>query len=93
MKRILFFFNFKNIFISIPLNISDIELKEKDLDIDELENFNIDIWTYLTSEREYKEFTVIGVNLNIIRNDNEEYPYNEDNLYLESNNIGYDDII
>jgi len=35
-------FNFENIFISIPLDISNIEA-EKDSDIDELENFNIDI--------------------------------------------------
>ena len=37
-----FLINFKNIFVLIPLNISDIEAEE-DLDIDKLENFNIDI--------------------------------------------------
>ncbi len=45
------------------------------------------------SKREYKEFIVIRVNLNIIRNNNEEYLYNEDNPYLESNNTGYNGII
>jgi len=34
--------DFENVFISTPLNISDIELKE-DSDTDELENFNISI--------------------------------------------------
>ncbi len=48
---------------------------------------------YLISEREYKKFTVIRVNLSIVRGDNEEHPYDEDNLYLELNNIGYDNII
>ncbi len=42
VKRILFFIDFESVFISIPLNILDIELKE-DLDIDELENFNVNI--------------------------------------------------
>jgi len=36
-------FNFKNIFISIPLNTSNIELEEEDSDIDESKNFNVDI--------------------------------------------------
>ncbi len=44
-------------------------------------------------EREYKEFIIIRVNLSIIKNDNEEYLYNEDDLYLKSNNTGYNDII
>jgi len=48
---------------------------------------------YLISEREYKEFIVIGINLNIVRNDGEEYLYNEDDFYLESNNVGYNGII
>ncbi len=48
---------------------------------------------YLAFEREYKEFIIIKVNLNIIRNDREEYLYNEDNLYFEPNNTGYNDII
>ncbi len=38
----LFLINFKNIFVSIPLDISNIEAKE-DSDIDESKNFNIDI--------------------------------------------------
>ncbi len=33
---------FQNVFTSISLNISDIELKE-DLDIDKSKNFNIDV--------------------------------------------------
>ncbi len=36
---------------------------------------------------------VIRVNLSITRNDNEEYLYDEDNLYFEFNNVGYDGII
>ena len=48
---------------------------------------------YLVFEREYEEFTVIGVNLSIVRNDGEEYPYDEDDFYLEPNNIRYDNII
>ncbi len=42
IKRILFFFDFENTFISISLNILNIELK-KESDINESENFNIDI--------------------------------------------------
>ncbi len=34
--------DFGNVFISISLNISDIEIEE-DLDIDKLENFNINV--------------------------------------------------
>ncbi len=48
---------------------------------------------YLTFEREYEKFIVIRVNLNIVKNNNEEHLYNEDDLYLESNNTGYNDII
>jgi len=44
-------------------------------------------------EREYEEFTVIGINLNIIKKDNEKYLYNENNFYLELNNVGYHNII
>jgi len=44
-------------------------------------------------EKKHKEFTIIRVNLNIIKNNGEEYPYNEDNLYLEFNNVEYNDII
>ncbi len=84
--------DFGNIFISISLNISNIEL-EKDLNIDESKNFNIDIQIYLTLEKEYKEFIVIRVNLNIIKKDDKEYFYNKDDLYLKSNNIGYNNII
>ncbi len=42
-ERILLSINFENTFILISLNISDIEPEEEDSDIDELENFNIDI--------------------------------------------------
>ncbi len=48
---------------------------------------------HLIFKEEYKEFTVIRVNLNIIKNDSEEHLYNEDDLYLKPNNIGYNDII
>ncbi len=41
-KRLSLFFNFKNILISIFLNISNIEAEEE-LDMDKLKNFNIDI--------------------------------------------------
>ncbi len=44
-------------------------------------------------EREHKEFTVIRINLNIARRDNEEYLYEEDDPYLELNNVGYNGII
>ncbi len=81
-----------NAFILILLNISDIKVEE-DSDIDKSENFNMDIWIYLTSEREHEEFTVIGINFNIARNDGEEYLYEEDDLYFELNNVRYDDII
>ncbi len=42
VKRILLPFNFENIFISIPLNISNIETKKKS-NINESENFNTNI--------------------------------------------------
>ncbi len=42
IKRILSFIDFENAFILILLNISDIELKE-DLNIEELENFNVNV--------------------------------------------------
>ena len=48
---------------------------------------------YLTFEREYKEFTVIKVNLSIVKRDDKKHLYNENNLYLESNNVGYHSII
>ncbi len=83
--------DFGNIFILIPLDISDIKVKEKS-DINESKNFNADIQTYLAPEGEYKEFIVIGVNLNIIRNNSEEYLYNKNDLYLKFNNAGYNDI-
>ncbi len=84
--------NFRKTFILIPLNISDIELKE-DLNIDKSENFNVDIQMYLTFKKEYKEFIIIKVNFNIVKKDNKEYSYNEDNLYLEFNNVKYYNII
>ncbi len=48
---------------------------------------------HLTSEREYKEFIIIKVNFNIIKNDRKEYPYKENDLYLELNNAGHYNII
>ncbi len=42
MEQILFFINFGNVFTTISLNISNIEAEE-DSDIDESENFNVDI--------------------------------------------------
>ena len=42
IERILFLFNFEDIFVSIPLNILNIKAKE-DLDIDKSENFNANI--------------------------------------------------
>ncbi len=88
----LFPIDFENVFILISLNISNIELKE-DSDINESENFNVDIQTYLTLERKYKEFTIIGINFNITKKDNEKHLYNKNNLYLESNNVRYHSII
>jgi len=44
-------------------------------------------------EEKYKKFIIIRVNLNIVRNDSEKYSYNENDLYLESNNVGYNNII
>ncbi|SRR6266699_6800251 len=48
---------------------------------------------YLTFKEKYKEFIVIRINLNIIRNNSEKYPYKEDDLYLKPNNVGHDNII
>ena len=48
---------------------------------------------YLAPEGEYKEFTVIKVNFNIIRRDGKEYLYKENDLYFEFNNVRYNDII
>ena len=44
-------------------------------------------------EKEYKEFTVIKINLNIVKNDSKKHFYNEDDLYLEFNNVEYNGII
>ncbi len=92
MERILLFFDFENIFISISLDVSDIKV-EKDSDINKSKNFNIDIQIYLVFEGKYEKFIIIEVNFNITKNDDEKYLYNEDDLYFESNNIGYNDII
>jgi len=48
---------------------------------------------YLMFEKEYKEFIIIKVNLNIVKRDGEEYLYNEDDSYLKLNNIRYYNII
>ena len=92
IERISLSFDFENVFISISLDISDIEVK-KDSNINELENFNVNIQIYLIFKKEYKEFTIIKVNFNTIRNNNEEYQYNKDDFYLEFNNTGYNNII
>ncbi len=44
-------------------------------------------------KKEYEEFTIIKVNLNIIKNNNEEYFYNKNDLYFKPNNIRYNNII
>ena len=48
---------------------------------------------YLVFEREYEEFIVIGINLSIVKRDNEEYLYNKNNPYLEPNNVGHHSIV
>ncbi len=88
----IFSIDFRNVFISIFLNISNIELEEK-LDIDESEEFNIDIQIYLAFKGEYEEFIIMDVNLNITRNNNEEYLYDKDDLYFELINVRYHSII
>ncbi len=92
IKQILLSFDFENAFILIFLNISNIETKEES-DIDKSENFNVGVQIYLISKREYKEFIIIGVNLNTIRNNGEEYLYDENDFYFEPNNIAYNNII
>ncbi len=92
IERILLPIDFENVFISIPLNVSDIELKE-DSDTNKSKNFNINIQTYLTSKGKYEEFTVIKINFNIVKKDDEEYPNNEDDFYVKPNNIKYYNII
>ncbi len=44
-------------------------------------------------KREYEEFIVIRINFNTVKRDNEEYLYNEDDLYFEFNNVEYNSII
>ncbi len=44
-------------------------------------------------KEEYKEFIIIRINFNIVKNNNEEYLYNKDNLYFKFNNVRYNDII
>ncbi len=92
IKRISFPFDFKNVFISILLDTSDIKA-EGNLDINRSKNFNINIQIYLTFEKEYEEFIIIRINFNIVKNNGEKYLYNKDDLYLKSNNVGYNDII
>ncbi len=41
----------------------------------------------------YKEFIIIEINPNTIKRDDEKHFYNEDDLYLESNNVRYYNII
>ena len=91
-KRISLFLDFGNVFISIFLNISNIEV-EKNSNINESENFNIDIQTYLTPKRKYEEFIVIKVNFNTIKNNNKEHLYNKNDFYFEFNNVKHNNII
>ncbi len=84
--------DFENAFISISLDTSDIEAEE-DSNTDELKNFNANIQIHLAFEKEYEEFTVIKVNFNTVKNDSEKHLYNKDDLYLEPNNAGYNNII
>ncbi len=91
-EQISFSLNFGDIFVLISLDTSNIE-SEEDSDINKLENFNVDVQIYLAFKEEYEEFTIIRVNLNIIKNDSEKHLYNEDDLYLEPNNVGYNNII
>ncbi len=79
VEQISFSINFGNIFASIPLNILDIET-EKNSDIDESENFNANIQIYLALEKEYEEFIIIGINLNIIKRNSKKHPYNKNNF-------------
>ena len=44
-------------------------------------------------EREYKEFTIIRINFNITKRNDEEHSYNENDLDFEFNNVGYNNII
>ncbi len=88
----LFLIDFRNAFISVPLNISDIE-PEEDSDTDKSEELNMSIQIYLVFEREYKEFIIIDINFNTTKNDDEKYPYKENNLYFEPNNVGHYNII
>ncbi len=48
---------------------------------------------YLTFKREYKEFIIIRINFNIVKKDDKEHLYKKNDLYFESNNIGYNNII
>ncbi len=84
--------DFGNTFILILLNISNIELK-KDSNIDKLKNFNTNLQIHLTLKGEHKEFTVIKINLNITKKNDEKHLYNENNLYFEFNNTGHYNII
>ncbi len=47
---------------------------------------------YLIFKKEYKEFIIIGINLNTARKDDEKHLYNKDDLYFELNNAGYNNI-
>ncbi len=48
---------------------------------------------HLAFKEEHEEFIVIRVNLDIIKKNDEKHAYNEDNLYLEPNNIKHYNII
>ncbi len=48
---------------------------------------------HLAFKKNYKEFIIIKVNLNTVKNNSEEHLYNKDDLYLKSNNTRYNNII
>ena len=48
---------------------------------------------HLAFEKEYKEFTIIKVNFNIVKKDNEKHLYEKDDPYLELNNTRHYNII
>jgi hypothetical protein len=73
-------------------NASDIE-EEPESGTDDFKDFNVGEWVYFIPKREYKEFTIGGVNFSTVKNDGEERLYKEDDPYLKSNNTGYHDII
>ncbi len=48
---------------------------------------------HLAFKGEHEEFTVIRVNLSIVRGNDEEHLYNKNDLYFEPNNAGHHNIV